>query len=309
MKRVIIISGPTGVGKTSFSLALAEKLKGEIVSADSMQIYRDMDVGTDKVSRSDQEKINHHLLDIVDPNEEYSVQDYQKDAYKKIDEILEKGKTPLVVGGTGLYIDSLVYDFKFASSKPDYALRASLEKDYEEKGPEYLLDKLEEIDPVTRKTLTGKDKKKIIRAIEVYETSGKRLSETKQENKLSEKYDFYLYVFNNDREILYSNINKRVDEMGKEGLVEEVIKVIDKYGLDENSQSMKAIGYREVLPYLEGKIDLETMKEEIKKDSRRYAKRQLTWFRRNPYVRWIDKSIYDSDEKIMTYILNDLEGD
>ncbi len=309
MKKVIIISGPTGVGKTSFSIGLAKKLGGEIISADSMQIYRKMDIGTDKASPEDQKKVAHHLLDIVNPDEEYSVQDYQRAAYEKIDQIHARGKTPLIVGGTGLYIDSLLYDFKFASSKPDLDFRRRLEEVYEERGGAYLLEKVKEVDPKTYETLNEKDKKKIIRALEIYETTGQRLSETKKENVLSDRYDFYAYVFTNDREILYENINKRVDQMIDQGLVEEVDQVMKAYSLTEESQSMKAIGYREVVPYLRGDIDLDTMAEDIKKDSRRYAKRQLTWFRRNPHVKWIDKGIYDSDEKILSFILNDLEGD
>lgn len=300
--KVIIISGPTGCGKSSLGIKLASKLKTEIISCDSMQIYRGMDIGTAKVSLEEQKHITHHMIDIIDPNANYSVHDFQKACLNHISDIHEKGKIPILVGGTGLYVNSIFYKYDFSDVKPNYTFREKLEDLYKE-NPQLLLDKLLSIDKVKYSNLTINDKKKIIRALEVYEFSGKTISVDSQYN---DDFDFYLYVLTDDRQKLYDNINVRVDNMLAKGLINEVNTLLNK-GLNKDCQSMKAIGYREVIPYIEGEIDYNTMVENLKQDSRRYAKRQLTWFRKNKRAKWLDKSIYTNDQ-LLNMIIEDING-
>lgn len=300
-EKVIIISGPTGIGKTKLSLEIAKKLNAEIISADSMQIYRRMDIGTAKIMPDEMQSIPHHLIDIVDPNDSYSVQNFKNDAYNLIEEIINRGKTPLVVGGTGLYIDSLMFNYSFSDVKPNYELRKELESEFDQ-NPADLLEKLQEIDKEKYHFLGIKDKKKVIRALEVFYSSGKTISYDREDK--NDKYKFYLFVLTDNRDKIYQNINKRVDLMLEQGLLNEVKSLIES-GVDRNSQSMKAIGYREVLEYFDGSIDYLEMVEKLKQNSRRYAKRQLTWFRRNPHAKWIDKS--KKEEEIVNYILKEIE--
>lgn len=300
MKKVIIIAGPTAVGKSDLAIKLAKKLNTEIVSADSMQIYRKMDIGTAKIKEEEMDGIVHHMIDIVDPDENYSVQNFQNQAYEIFDQIFEKDMVPIVVGGTGLYIDSLVYDYDFLNVKPDYKLRKELEDQYK-KDPESLLDQVRDIDADLYKNINLNDMKKMIRIIEVYKLAGKKINYDRK--NLNEDIDYRLFVLTDDRKVLYDRINKRVDQMIDQGLLEEVKGLLDE-GLEKNVQSLKAIGYREVIPYLEGQYSKEEMIELIKRNSRRYAKRQLTWFRRNEYSNWIDisKEEFNSSDKIIDYI-------
>lgn len=301
MKKVIIISGPTGVGKTKLSIKLAKILNTEIISADSMQIFKKMDIGTAKVTSDEMQGIRHHLINILNADDYYSVQNFQKDAIKIINELHQKGKIPIVVGGTGLYIDSLMFEYNFNNIEPNFELRKRLEVEFE-KNPQNLLDKLISIDKKYQK-LTLKDRKKIIRALEVFEISGSTINYKRKKTTLP--YEFYLYIITNEREILYENINIRVDEMLKKGLINEVESILEtKFPLD--SQSLKAIGYREVIDYLNGLYDYKTMVEKLKQNSRRYAKRQLTWFRRNEFSKWMNKSEF-SDEEIIKNILGDIK--
>lgn len=299
MKKVIIISGPTGVGKSDLSIELAKKLNGEIISADSMQIYRKMDIGTAKIKKDEMDNINHHLIDILEPDETYSVQNFKNRAYELIEEISQKGKLPIVVGGTGLYIDALIYNYDFTEVKPNPELRRDLEEKFM-KNPKDLLNKLLNINP-KYSYLNLSDKKKIIRALEVYELSGKTLEFDRKNN--NDKYDFLLYVLTDERPLLYDKINKRVDIMINNGLLDEVRSLLNS-GINPDSQSMKAIGYRQIIDFLKGDMDLESAIEKIKQDSRHYAKRQLTWYRRNPYSRWLDKSIM-SREEILNKIIEE----
>ncbi len=300
MKKVIIIAGPTAVGKSDLAIKLAKKLNTEIVSADSMQIYRKMDIGTAKIKEEEMDGIVHHMIDIVDPCENYSVQNFQNQAYEIFDQIFEKDMIPIVVGGTGLYIDSLVYDYDFLNVKPDYKLRKELEDQYK-KYPESLLDQVRDIDVDLYKNINLNDMKKMIRIIEVYKLAGKKINYDRK--NLNEDIDYRLFVLTDDRKVLYDRINKRVDQMIDQGLIEEVQGLLDE-GLEKNVQSLKAIGYREVIPYLEGQYSKEEMIELIKRNSRRYAKRQLTWFRRNEYSNWIDisKEEFNSADKIIDHI-------
>lgn len=307
MKDVILIVGPTGVGKTKLSLILANKLKSEIISADSMQIYRGMDIGTAKVSREIQNDIKHYLIDVVNPDEEYNVSNFQEDAFQIIDNLLLKGQTPIVVGGTGLYINSLVYKLEFGNEEPNEEYRNKLWRIYEEKGAEPLLDLLKSKDPDSLKTINKNNIKRIIRAIEYCHTTGQKYSKKndsfREENK---DYNFHIYCLHEERSKLYDRINHRVDEMIEEGLMDEVRSLITKY--DKNSIAFKGIGYKEVIDYLDNKVDYDEMLRLLKRNSRRLAKRQYTWFRRDNRINWIDIGEYGYDfEKIADLILRDID--
>lgn len=281
-KKVIIISGPTAVGKTKFSIELAKKLNTEIISADSMQIYRMMDIGTAKIKDEEKKGIVHHMIDIRDPKDNFSVQDFQSLAIKIIDNLHNKDKIPIIVGGTGLYIDSLIYDYDFNDVKPDFNLRKKLSEEYNQ-NPNKMLDFVKSLSDDYSK-LNLKEKKKIIRILEVYKKSGKLINYNR---KLSSKYDIKLFILNDDRDKIYSRINDRVEYMLNEGLIDEVKNLVNM-GLNDHYQSMKAIGYKEVYDYLMGKLSYNDMVDLLKKNSRHYAKRQLTWFRRNEKSIWID---------------------
>lgn len=298
--KVIIIAGPTGSGKSSLAIQLAKKVNGEIISCDSMQIYRDMDIGTAKVTEKEKSGVVHHMIDIISPKENFSVQDFQKQCKKLIREIHDRGNLPILAGGTGLYINSILYDYDFSQVKPHPEFRKKLEAAYEI-DPIQLLEKLNKIDKNLYSSLNIKDKKKIIRALEVYEFSGKTIS---VDSKINQDYEFFLFVLNDKREKLYEKINQRVDLMLNNGLINEVDSLLSN-GLNENHQSMKAIGYREVILYLQNKIDYQTMVDTLKQNTRKYAKRQLTWFRKNKNAIWLDKS-ESSQEEILIKILEEI---
>lgn len=301
MKNVIIIAGPTAVGKTNLGVKLAKQLNTEIISADSMQIYKGMDIGTAKVTDAEMDGIIHHLIDIVNPNDNFSVHDFQKIAYKKINELFDKNMIPIIVGGTGLYIDSLTYDYDFVNVKPDYDLRKNLEEIYNY-NPQILLDRVHSISS-NYNNLGIKDMKKIIRAIEVYEKSGEVINYNR--TKTNEDINYNLFVLTDNRDKLYERINDRIDIMIKKGLIEEVSNLL-RNGVDINSQSMKAIGYREVIAYLNNEYSYDEMIYKLKQNSRHYAKRQLTWFRRNEFSKWIDVSKY-SEEEMINLIINSIK--
>lgn len=298
--KVIIIAGPTGSGKSSLAIQLAKKVNGEIISCDSMQIYRNMDIGTAKVTEKEKSGVVHHMIDIISPKENFSVQDFQKQCKKLIREIHDRGNLPILAGGTGLYINSILYDYDFSQVKPHPEFRKKLEAAYEI-DPIQLLEKLNKIDKNLYSSLNIKDKKKIIRALEVYEFSGKTIS---VDSKINQDYEFFLFVLNDKREKLYEKINQRVDLMLNNGLINEVDSLLSN-GLNENHQSMKAIGYREVILYLQNKIDYQTMVDTLKQNTRKYAKRQLTWFRKNKNAIWLDKS-ESSQEEILIKILEEI---
>lgn len=306
MKDVIIIAGPTAVGKTKLGIELAKKLNTEIISADSMQIYRKMDIGTAKVTNEEMDGIKHHLIDIIDANENFSAQEFQKKAYEIFDKLHNNNQIPIVVGGTGLYIDSLTHNFDFLGVKPDRKLRKELEKIYDN-NPTDLLNRLSKIDKNHYSHINVLDKKKIIRAIEVFEKSGKLVDYNRENN--NDKYKYHLYVLTDDRKLLYDRINSRVCKMMDDGLIEEVKGLLDS-GVSKDSQSMKAIGYKEVISYLNGEIRKDIMIDLLKKNSRHYSKRQLTWFRRNEFSNWInvsENSICGIIDKIITKLGGDYE--
>lgn len=304
--KLIIIGGPTAVGKTEISIKLAQILNGEIISADSMQIYRDMNIGSAKISYDEMQGIPHHMIDIVDPTEEFSVSEYKLLAKAKIREIISKGKIPIIVGGTGLYIDSLIRNYSYTEGFKDENFRVEMETLALEKGNVFLHSMLKDIDLESYKNIHPNNRKRVIRALEVYKITGKPFSSFKEnEGKVLEEYDIYYYVLTMNREKLYERINRRVDVMIENGLLEEVKHLKDK-GMTPDMQSMKGIGYKELLYYLNGDISLEKAIDMLKQGTRNYAKRQLTWFRRDSLVEFINKDVYNSEEEIINKILNDI---
>ena len=284
--KVIIIGGPTASGKTSLSIELAKRINGEIVSADSMQIYKEMDIGTAKPNKEEMQGIKHYMLDFVNPNEAYSVANYKKDAKKAIEEIIKKGKTPIVVGGTGLYIDSLIYEIEYVDIETDLEYRNELEKIADKDGLDTLYSKAKEIDPKAMEKISQNDRKRILRVLEIYHQTGKTKTELDASSRKEPEYDYKMFAIDMNREVLYDRINRRVDIMIKNGLIEEVEKIYKKY--NEFPTAMQALGYKEVVEYLENKITKEEMIEKVKQESRRYAKRQLTWFRKNKDTIWLN---------------------
>lgn len=285
--KVIVICGPTASGKTQLSIKLAEQINGEIISADSMQIYKYMDIGTAKPTEEEKNGIKHYLLGFVSPDERYSVAQYKQDAKKAIEQILEKGKTPIIVGGTGLYVDSLIYEIEYNDIKIDLNYRKELENIVEEKGLEELYERALKIDPTAMEKISRNDKKRIMRVLEIYKATGKTKTQQEIESRKKEvEYDYYVFAINWEREALYQRINKRVDIMIEQGLIEEVKNILNKY--KNFPTAMQGLGYKEVVDYLNGVYTKEEMIEKIKMETRRYAKRQLTWFRKNKQTIWLD---------------------
>ena len=301
--KVIVICGPTASGKTALSIALAKKINGEIVSCDSMQIYKDMDIGTAKPTIEEMQGIKHYLIGYVSPEQRYSVADYKKDAKKAIKEILEKGKIPIVVGGTGLYIDSLIYEIEYQDIKLDEKYRKQLEDEVKEKGLEELYKKAKIIDEKAMEKISPTDKKRILRVLEIYHATGKTKTEQEIESRKKEvEYDYKVYALNWDRQKLYDRINKRVDIMIEQGLIQEVKQILEKYSTFPTA--MQGLGYKEVVDYLNGIYTKEEMVEKIKMETRRYAKRQLTWFRKNKQTIWLNAE--DTTQKNINIILKEL---
>ncbi len=306
MKRpLIILTGPTAVGKTSLSLSLAKELDGEIVSADSMQVYRYMDIGTAKIREEERQGIPHHLIDVLDPWEDFNVVRFQKMAREALEEIWERGHIPIVTGGTGFYIQALLYDIHFTENNEDSSLRKDLENYARENGAEALHSRLEEVDEKAASQIHFNNVKRVIRALEFYYQTGKKISEhNEEERKRTSPYDFKYFVLNDEREHLYARINQRVDLMMEEGLVEEVQK-LKEMGCDSTMVSMQGLGYKEILSYLEGECTLDEAVYKIKRDTRHFAKRQITWFKRERDVIWLHKPDYDYDEtKIREAVLS-----
>ena len=306
-KDLLILAGPTAVGKTDISIKIAQRLGGEIISADSMQIYRHMDIGSAKVSADEMKGIPHHLIDILEPDQSFNASEFKKLAEEKIGEISSRNRLPMIVGGTGLYINSVICSYDFTESGTDQEYREYLTGLAQSKGKEYIQGMLEEIDRGSYEKLYPNDLKRVIRALEVYRLTGVTITEynSKRQEYLC-PYNLEYYVLTMDRAALYSRINLRVDIMVKNGLIEEV-ESLKAMGYSNNMQSMKGIGYKEILSYLEGETTLDEAVELIKKGSRNYAKRQLTWFRKDPRVKWIDKDEFDSDDEIADYIVGKSE--
>ena len=284
--KVIVIGGPTASGKTALSIELAKAINGEIVSADSMQIYKEMNIGTAKPDEDERQGIKHYMLDIINPDERYSVADYKRQAKIAIQEIINKGKTPIVVGGTGLYIDSLIYEIEYVDIQTDLEYRKQLEERVEKEGLQKLYEEARKIDECAMEKISPNDKKRILRVLEIYKQTGKTKTQLDKQSRKDVQYDYKVFAINMDREILYNRINKRVDIMIQKGLIDEVKQIYNKYKMFPTA--MQALGYKEVVEYLEDKITKEEMIEKIKQESRRYAKRQLTWFRKNKQTIWLD---------------------
>lgn len=284
---IYVIGGPTASGKSKLAVELAKRINGEIISADSMQIYKDMNIGTAKLTKEEMQGIKHHLLDFVSPEERYSVANFKTDAKIKIEEILKKGKTPIIVGGTGLYIDSMIYGIEFQDEKIDKEYREELNELAEKEGLERLYEEARKIDPEAMKKISINDKKRIIRVLEIYHKTGKTKTEVEKESRKNEiKYNYKMFAITMNREKLYERIEKRVDQMIEQGLIEEVQSILNKY--HKFPTAMQGLGYKEVVEYLENKLTKEEMIEKIKKKTRHYAKRQLTWFKKNKETIWLD---------------------
>ena len=295
--KVIVICGPTASGKTSLSIELAKKVNGEIVSADSMQIYKDMNIGSAKPTIEEMQGIKHYMIDIAEPTERFSVAEYKKRSEEAIEEILQKGKVPIIVGGTGLYANSLIYNIEYNEIMLDEEYRKNLMKIAEtEVGLATLYEKARSIDPVAMEKISSNDKKRIIRVLEIKHSTGKNKTELELESRKNEvKYEYKVFAINMPREILYDRINKRVDIMIENGLIDEVENIIEKY--KEFPTAMQAIGYKEIVMYLKGELTKQEAIEKIKQESRRYAKRQITWFKKIENIKWID-GLKDKDENI-----------
>ncbi|MCR5402546.1 MAG: tRNA (adenosine(37)-N6)-dimethylallyltransferase MiaA [Butyrivibrio sp.] len=303
-QKLVILTGPTAVGKTKLSIELARKIGGEIISADSMQVYKFMDIGTDKIKPSQMGGVEHHLIDFLDPRKDFNVFIFQRLVKEKIAEIACRGHVPILVGGTGFYIQAVLYDIDFTETDEDSTLRKELEEIARTKGADVLYERLLQVDPRSAELIHRNNVKRVIRALEYYEKTGKEISEHNEEqHKRISPYDFKYFVLTDDRELLYRRIDKRVDQMIKDGLEGEV-RSLKEMNIQSSATSMQGLGYREMLGYLNGEYDLERAVYLIKRNTRHFAKRQLTWFKRERDVIWIDKNEFEhDDEKIMKEML------
>ena len=303
MKKVIAIAGPTASGKTALAVELAKKINGEVISCDSMQIYKDMSIGTAKPTVEEMDGVPHYLIDFVSPDERYSVADFKRDAEEKIEYVLSKGKVPILCGGTGLYIDTLVFGIDYPEIELDQEYRDELMKRAEsEEGLKKLYDEAKSIDSEAMEKISENDKKRITRVLELYKATGKTKTELEKISRSNGvKYDYRVFAIDMDREKLYDRINRRVDIMIEQGLIDEVRNIIDKY--DKFPTAMQGLGYKEVVEYFDGKLTKQEMIDKIKQETRRYAKRQLTWFRKNKNIVWID-GLDDRNKNIDLIISN-----
>ncbi|WP_026477849.1 tRNA (adenosine(37)-N6)-dimethylallyltransferase MiaA [Alkaliphilus transvaalensis] len=306
-KRLLFIVGPTAVGKTDTAIHLAKKLEGEIISADSMQIYRYMDIGTAKPTVEEREGIPHHLMDCVDPDETFSVAEFQAQANAAIEDITSRGKLPIIAGGTGLYVNSLLYEMDFTTTISNWQLRQELEELAKTQGNEYLHNKLKEMDPKAAERIHPNNVKRVIRAIEVNSEGGEQMGDFSTDIRMNEAYNPYMIGLTRDRQELYERVNLRVDIMVEQGLLEEVKKLLDM-GYPEDLVAFKGLGYKEIIGYLKGQYSLEEAKEILKRDTRRYAKRQLTWFKRYDMVKWFNLTNISSKDKLFQQLVEDIEG-
>lgn len=304
-KPLIVLTGPTAAGKTKLSISLAKAVNGEIISADSMQVYRHMDIGSAKIRPEEMQGVPHHLVDVLEPDEEFHIVRFQQMAKEAMAEIYAKGKIPVLVGGTGFYIQAVTRDIDFTEAEQEDSYRKELEALAREKGNEYLHQMLMEADPVSAGEIHANNVKRVIRALEFYHQNGTPISAHNQEQKERKSpYNLAYFVLNAPRELLYERIDLRVDEMMKDGLLEEVQNLKDM-GCHRGMVSMQGLGYKEMLAYLDGEYPLEEAVRILKRDTRHFAKRQLTWFRREPEVTWVNKDAFDyNEEKILEYMLS-----
>ena len=302
MNKVVVIAGPTASGKSGLAIELAKKINGEIISADSVQVYKYMDIGSAKVTEEEMQGIKHYLVDEFYPNEDFNVSVFVDKGMEHINKILSKGKVPIIVGGSGLYVDALIYDsYDFIEEDSDKGYREYLENLAKEKGKEHVYDMLVEADKESADEIHPNNLKRVIRALEIYKKTGKKKSDRKERKKEYRFKDTYYFCLNDNREKLYEKIDKRVDEMISLGLVDEVKFLLDM-GYDESLNSMRALGYKEIVSFLKGDISLEEAIYIIKRDTRHFAKRQLTWFRRNEDVIWLSKEEHKDTKDILTFM-------
>lgn len=309
MKRpLIVLTGPTAVGKTKLSIALAKAVGGEIISADSMQVYRQMDIGSAKIRPEEMDGVPHYLVDVLDPSEEFHIVKFQEMAKEAMEQIYANGHIPILVGGTGFYIQSIVKDINFTQNEENKEIRKKWEQYAAEHGQTALHEELRTVDPKSAETIPEGNVKRVIRALEFFELSGKPIFEHNEEQKNKKSpYNFAYFVLNDHRELLYRRIEQRIDEMIREGLIEEVEGLRNR-GFTKDMVSMQGLGYKEILDYLEGNLGLEEAVYILKRDTRHFAKRQLTWFRREPEVVWVNKYDYEyNDEKILQAMKSILE--
>ncbi len=308
-KPMVILTGPTAVGKTKLSIALAKRIGGEILSADSMQVYRHMDIGSAKIRPEEMQGVPHHLIDILEPWEEFNVVSFQKRGRECLAGIYDRGHIPVVVGGTGFYIQALLKDVDFTENEEDDAYRRELEKEAKERGAEWLHEKLRAVDPVSAKKIHANNIRRTIRALEFFHQTGQPISgHNEREKEKTSAYNSCYFVLNDVRERLYAGIERRVDEMLAQGLVEEV-KALRDMGCKKGMVSMQGLGYKEILSWLDGELSYEEAVEILKRDTRHFAKRQLTWFRREADVLWINKPEFDyAEEKMLAYMLEKLKA-
>lgn len=287
---LIVIAGPTASGKTKTSIEMAKELNGEIISGDSMQVYKGLDIGTAKIKKEEMDGIVHHLIDFIEPQEEYNVQIFQKYAKDLVIDIHQRGKTPFLVGGSGLYIDALVYDYNFLQEDKDNKIRNKLWDEYEKYGNDYLLEQIKEKDPETYEKIDKNNTKRLIRVLEIMEKNQVKFSQTEKDSRMKKEspYDLKYYVINMKREKLYDRINKRVDQMVAEGWLKEVEDLLASGRAQKNYRSMQGLGYKQIINYLDGEMDWDTCLEKIKQETRRFAKRQITWFGKNKDVIWLE---------------------
>jgi len=303
-KPLIILTGPTAVGKTALSIKLAQQINGQMISADSMQVYRHMDIGTAKITIEEMQGIPHYLIDVLEPTEEFNIVRFQQMAKAALEQIYAAGAIPIVVGGTGFYIQSLLYDIRFEESNEDTGYRDALQQLATDRGPEYLHRLLAEVDPAAASGIHAHNVKRVIRALEFYHQTGTRISEHNEEQrKRTSPYQFLYFVLNDDRQALYTRIDQRIDQMLEAGLVTEV-RMLKDMGCTRDMVSMQGLGYKEILDYLEGRCTLDDAIYILKRDTRHFAKRQLTWFRREPDVIWLNRTDYPDDTAILQDMLN-----
>ena len=301
-KPLIILTGPTAVGKTDLSLLLAKKVNGEIISADSMQVYKKMDIGTAKIMPEEMDGVRHHLIDILDPSEDFNVVLFKKYALAAMDEIYSRNHIPIITGGTGFYIQALLYDINFDENDGDMSYRHELEELAAAYGVSKLHDMLKAVDPDSATAIHENNVKRVIRALEFYKKTGKQISKHNEEERArTSPYNFAYFVLNNSRDVLYNRIDRRVDIMLENGLVDEVKALMDQ-GYTRDMVSMQGLGYKEIIDYLSGDISYDEAVYILKRDTRHFAKRQITWFKRERDVIWVNKNEFADDNAILSYM-------
>lgn len=303
---LIILTGPTAVGKTALSIGLAKAVDGEIISADSMQVYRKMNIGTAKIQRSEMQGVRHHLIDILDPGEDFNVVLFKKYALEAMEDIYSRGKMPVVVGGTGFYIQALLYDINFEENDNDMSYREELQSLAAEHGNSYIHDMLAKVDAESAEKIHENNVKRVIRALEFYRKTGMKISEHNEaESQKESPYYFEYFVLNDDRQKLYDRIDRRIDIMLEDGLLDEVRSLVDE-GYSRDLVSMQGLGYKEMIDYIQGRCTFDEAVYTLKRDTRHFAKRQVTWFKRERQVTWVNKNEFDSEADILSFMLERL---